>query len=488
MSLYECILKKGFECDLGQVALMCDREEFTYLEFVEIVDSLAMQLEEAGIKRCAKVMIVVEDPLDFIFLLFAISKLNAICIPIYGKTGNEKLERIVNEYGINYVIMGQSLFGNDIFFACKSYNGDKDILIYKFEEEYDYFLNEIGLILFTSGTTSTPKAIMLSVENIKSNVCGISAYLKLKKEDRILLIKNLSHSSSIVGELFVGIQNGCTVILTRKLPTTPTILKMMERESISIFFAVPTVLQGILSYKKLEKIDFSRLRIINFYGAPMSRENIIKLIKCFPMTNIIYSYGLTEASPRVTYIEKQDLLIKTNSSGKPIIDVSIKIVNSDGKMVKPYEIGEIVVNGPNVMRGYYRDDMRTLETVKDGNLHTGDIGYIDETGYLFVKGRKDNMFISAGKNIYPEEIEGVLMSYEDIQDALVRCEVRQSGISHIYAFVVMVEGKQFESREIFKYCKKQLEDYKIPHRIMEVRKLEKTPSGKIVRNQSVGKF
>ena len=179
------------------------------------------------------------------------------------------------------------------------------IIIYKYSKKIDNTIDNVELILFTSGTTSIPKAIMLSNDNIISNVLSISEYIKPSLNDKIFLIKNLSHSSSIIGELFVGIRSGCTIVMTKKLPITSTILKIMQKEKITIFFSIPTLLVGIIKYPKIGEYNFENLRIINFYGSKMSKENILKLIKIFPYSNIIYSYGLTEASPRVTYIEKK---------------------------------------------------------------------------------------------------------------------------------------------------------------------------------------
>lgn len=168
--------------------------------------------------------------------------------------------------------------------------------LYICEENIDESLDDVRLILFTSGTTSTPKAIMLTEKNIFSNIESISSYLNINSNDKILLIKNLCHSSSIIGELLVGIINGCTIVLSSKVPMTRNILWLIEENNISVFFAVPTILKGILDYSRKNKVNLEKLRIINFYGAPMNKEDISSLIKLLPSCNLIYSYGQTEAS------------------------------------------------------------------------------------------------------------------------------------------------------------------------------------------------
>lgn len=211
----------------------------------------------------------------------------------------------------------------------------------------------------------------------------------------------------------------------------------------------------------------------------MSSQDIDKLVELLPNCNLIYSYGLTEASPRVTYIMGSDLLKKAGSSGRPIKNVKIEISNKgiDNN-------GEIVVSGPNVMLGYYNDAEKTRKTIVDGKLYTGDYGYIDEDGYLYVQGRKDNMIISAGKNIYPEEIEQVLQTAEGVKEVLVRNISDDKGVEKFIAYIV-TDDIEPNMSSLFEVCKNRLENYKIPSKFVYVKELEKTPSGKIVRKQQL---
>lgn len=462
---------------LGQIA-------YTYDELIQKVDSVADDLSCMGVKKNAKVLVLIDNPLYFIFEVFAINKLDAVCIPLYAQTGVDKVSDIIQEYDINYIIMNNKNKNTQLSFESQTIDTMEGMLLFKCCEEYDDSLENIALILFTSGTTNIPKAIMLSENNIISNVEAISKYLKLNNNDIVLLIKNMSHSSSIIGELFVSFRNGCKVVLPESIPLTSNIIKILERENITVFFAVPTILLGIISNRNFEKYNLSSIRIVNFYGAAMSAENIQRIVRCLPDANIIYSYGLTEASPRVTYIEKKDIVRKCGSSGKAIDKVSFRIVNEQGETVGPNEKGEIVVSGPNVMQGYYRRDNLTKKVIKNSELYSGDIGYVDKEGYLYVTGRRDCMFIIAGKNIYPEEIEGVLTSHKDIQEALVQKYIDEKGNSHIVSTVVLSEKKELDYMGILEYCNRHLENYKIPRKIIVADSLKKTASGKIIRNQT----
>lgn len=482
MSLYEKIFEKGLKENSNKLAIVCDDLRYTYAELEELVCQTAQGLKNRGIEKGSKVILRYKNPFQFTLLMLALMKNEAIPMPVYHGISASKLKKIIVYYEVNFVIVepiNSFLEGKETeVLLCGMH-----FLIYNYSNDNDISLNEVSLILFTSGTTSTPKAIMLSEENIHSNVTAICKYLKIEREDSILLVKDLSHSSSIIGELFVGLFTGCKIVLTTKLSLSSTILKLLQNEEIGIFFAVPTLLKGIMSYKRLLQFDLSKLKIINFYGASMHENDILKLIDIFPEVNIIYSYGQTEASPRVTYIEKKDLLLHSASCGKPIENVQISIVDDNGHCKCPYETGEIVVSGPNVMVGYYRNEAKTDIVKRDGKLYTGDLGYLDESGFLYVTGRIDNMIISGGKNIYPEEIESILTSNEDILEALVIPNNKENEVSDLTAYIVMKEETVFDYNKIFYYCRENLEDYKIPQSIIVVTELQKTPSGKIKRKQ-----
>lgn len=480
MSIYTRIFEEGLRKNPDGYAFVCEDDTYTYRQVEEKIRGIADFFREKGIKKNSKVILRIKNPLSFTFSILALTYLEAIPVPIYHGFGEEKMKFMCDKYDINFVLTDRE--------SSIGINGNlvEGIgILYRVSNETDASLEGVVLILSTSGTTSLPKAIMLTETNICSNVEGISEYLKLRVEDHILLIKDMSHSSSIVGELFVGLFNGCEIVLNTKLLRVVTMLSLLEKHQISVFFAVPTLLKELMVSEKRENYDLSKLRIINFYGASMNPKDIDSLITIFPKANIIYSYGQTEASPRVTYIEKDMLVTHRGACGKPIRDVKVTICDEAGNECKPNEQGEIVVEGPNVMRGYYRDEERTKKVLKEGKLYTGDIAFLDEDGFLHVAGRKDNMFTRGGKNIYPEEIENVLISHPDILEALVEHVNKSDEVVDIIAYIVRKDGSDEEVLNLWDYCKLKLEDYKIPKQIHVVAQLEKTPSGKIKRKQFV---
>ncbi len=479
MYIYDVFLKSKNKHS-NKPALICDNELYSYDDLNQLAIELGNQMISKNISIGSKVGIIIDDPMKFIVTLLAVNYINAVAIPIYSKTGHGKIMQLVNIFQINYIISDVSITIMEKEIGNKKVISTLNVYEFPFATDNDALI-DVELILFSSGTTNMPKAIMLTQMNIQINLEGISAYLNLIEQDKILLIKSLVHASSLIGELLVSFFNGCTGYLTRKIPTSAVIIDLIKRNEITIFFVVPTILHGLINYFSRKPFKFSSLRAINFYGEKMSKDSIITLTEIFDGVNIIYSYGLTEASPRVTYIEGKDLLLKSPSSGKPINNVSVMISTPTAK----YEvgtIGEILVKGPNIMKGYYNNAELTRQVLKEDMLFTGDLGYLDEDGYLYVTGRKDNMIIISGKNIFPEEIEEVLLNYKNICEALVKGEYNVSATSlEINAYIVLNNTENIDKIALYQYLKSNLENYKVPKNVLVVDKLEKTVTGKIIR-------
>lgn len=469
-------LRKAVQQFPEKIAIKYKDVELSYSELDDVIKKIADECF-ADIERC-NIGIVVNSPMLFTMSLMAVSYLGCVAVPIYAHTGKEKIKELVKQFSLEYVIFEK---GYDVLNCEESTTVLSDLIIHKeVSVGKNHSDKNCEIILLTSGTTGAPKGIMLSRDNIKSNVEAIGDYLRLTLNDKIFMVKNMNHSSSIIGELLVGLDNMCTIVFNSKVLTASSMVNSICDNNITVFFAVPTILREIiLKHKQLNLEKIGHLRIINFYGAPMSSQDIDKLVELLPNCNLIYSYGLTEASPRVTYIMGSDLLKKAGSSGRSIKNVKIEISNKgiDNN-------GEIVVSGPNVMLGYYNDAEKTRKTIVDGKLYTGDYGYIDEDGYLYVQGRKDNMIISAGKNIYPEEIEQVLQTAEGVKEVLVRNISDDKGVEKFIAYIV-TDDIEPNMSSLFEVCKNRLENYKIPSKFVYVKELEKTPSGKIVRKQQL---
>lgn len=237
MYIYDVFLKTKEKLP-DKTVLVCDNETYSYIELNHLIVELGNKLISYNIMSCSKVGIIIDEPVKFIITLLAVNYANAVAIPIYSKTGSNKIKQLVDNFQINYLISDVQVefLGNDTFENV--FLNDLNIYEFCFTNDKNT-LNDVELILFSSGTTNMPKAIMLTQNSIQANFDGISDYLDITERDRILLIKNLVHASSLIGELFLSFFNGCTVYLTRKIPTPAVIISLLRKYEITIFLLYP---------------------------------------------------------------------------------------------------------------------------------------------------------------------------------------------------------------------------------------------------------
>lgn len=457
--------------------LFFNDDKLSYNSFFRNCKRVSSQLRNVGISKGEKVAISIKNPIDYFGLLLGLNYMESIVIPIYPEMGKEKIKVVIEKYEIQYLISdwvyeGIEISEVDIFYPIK-------YRVYGFEWESDPTCEDVALILFTSGTTNIPKAIMLTDKNLIANIDSISQYLNIDYNDKMLLVKSIYHSSTIVGEFLVGIYNICNIYLTSHIVMPKTIFKLIEKNRITVFFAVPTILGDMAKEGINNKYNLRSLKIINFYGAKMESDKLKLLLSELPQVDFIYSYGQTEASPRVTYIRGKDLQKRPSSSGKSIANVKVRICDEEDNEVCCGQVGEIVIDGPNVMKGYYKNSELTKHTLRNGKLHSGDLGFLDAENYLFVVGRKDNMITSAGKNIYLEEIDDVVLKYPGVREACASIYSYVNGIAKIHVNVIAEDNVNVN--ELYSFLKDRLEDYKLPQKVFLVDHLNKTISGKIIR-------
>lgn len=465
----------------SKVAIKDNNGSISYEQLQEEINRCANCMKKSGIQKNDKIGLMIKTHRQFITLFLAGILADAAIVPIYTNIGKEKIDRIVEELNINYIISEKQIDGNtsepflcmqDELYLTKEISAKRKV---------DDIDDDIILIMMTSGTTNKAKGVMLSTTNISSNIKSICDYINFRDDDNVLIVKNTNHISTIVGEMLLALYTGVISVYNSNVIGINNLSNIINKNKVTIFFAVPFLLEKLLE----QEVQVGQsLRLVNFYGAKMNTKNVQKLIEKYPKVNFIYSYGQTEASPRITYIERDDLMKYIGSSGKAVSGVSIMIQDKEGNVLEQNQTGEIVVSGLNIMRGYYNNPEMTKKVIVDGNLHTGDLGYINEDGYLYVVGRQDNMIIINGKNIHPEEIEMIVAGYEGVVEVLV--EEKQYGRTRgLVCYVVKKNDTEIDVKDLLRYVRDRVEDYKIPREVIFVEQLEKTTSGKVKRNRTV---
>lgn len=477
--------------DKDKTALTCNDKKITYGQWLEQSQKVSKILTEEGKYISQNVGVFLPNSIHYAIAYFGILLSQKTIIPVYIKSVQAELESITQYCGIN-------------FFVTDSKNCDKvqaaieknkyEATIYCIDTETSISVSgsivpekaengsDVAIMLHTSGTTSDPKRVMLTHEGLLSNVRSNISSLELTSEDKVLIWIPMMFGYCNTAQFLTHLYLGASMVIMNEIFLPKRFFQVVEQEKITNFTCVPTNLMIILNYKYYERYDISSLRYICFGGGKMPEEHLKMIQERFPDVGFVQTYGQTEASPRVTALLPQDSFRKLGSVGKPIPNVKVRIVDDNGNDVSTGQIGEIIVSGKNVMKGYYKREEITRETIVDGWLHTGDLGYFDEENYIYLAGRRKNMIISGGLNIYPEEIEEIISEYDNVKDVYVYGEPDvKMGELPVAKIVIESKDQEVDLESLKAHCAKKLADYKVPKKIIVVEELKKTYNGKIRR-------
>jgi acyl-CoA synthetase (AMP-forming)/AMP-acid ligase II len=314
-------------------------------------------------------------------------------------------------------------------------------------------------------------------------------------EERNLLTVPLYHVAGIQAML-AAVYGGRTLVLMRQFEVNEW-MKTVQDERATRVMLVPTMLKNVIDNPDFEKYNLKSLQVITYGAAPMPFEVITKAMKLLPWVRFINAFGQTETASTITTLGPEDHIIGgteeekkkklkrlESSIGKPLPDVEVKILGENGEMLPPYEVGNIVTRGSRIMTGYWQDDQKTAEAfTSDGWLKTGDKGWLDEDGYIYLAGRGDDMIIRGGENISPEEIENVLYLHPKVDEVAVIGIPDPEWGQVPRAIIVPKEGDSVTADEIMEYCRTNLASFKRPRSVVFIDELPRNPMGKILKNK-----
>lgn len=348
--------------------------------------------------------------------------------------------------------------------------------------ELEISQDTVALIIYTSGTTGKPKGVLLTHRNVQSMIHGVIKSLHLDENDRSYLILPLFHVNSIHFTLSAPIFLGASVVLTNRFHPNE-FLQNVEQFRPTYTVGVPTVykLLSDLSPEEIGKYDLSSLKFGLCGGAPLTESEFHRFQKHYPF-QFLEAWGLSEASACSTSNPLHGTK-KIGSIGIPLPGQQVKVVDMEGKEVPPGERGELIVKGDTVMAGYLNNPEATDEAIRNGWLYTGDIGYQDEDGYFYIVGRKKDIIIRGGINIYPKQIEEVLYEISSIKEAAVVGIPDEKYGEEVVAYVSVHENDHLTEEAVINYCKEKIANYKCPVRIHFLDTLPKNSIGKIVKHE-----
>ena len=342
---------------------------------------------------------------------------------------------------------------------------------------------DTAVILYTSGTTGQPKGAELTHSNMVHNALLASRLFGLHPHDVHLVVLPLFHSFGQTVQMNAGFATGATLVLLPRFDAAKA-LEAIQAEHVTFFAGVPTMYHALLNCEDNDRFDLARMRIAVSGGAALPAELLRRFEERFGVP-ILEGYGLSETSPVATF-NRTDRPRRPGSIGLPAWGVQVKIVRDDGSIADPDERGEIVIRGHNVMKGYFRRPDATAAAIdRDGWFRTGDIGTRDADGYLYVVDRKKDMIIRGGFNVYPRELEEVLLTHPEVSLVAVVGVPHPSHGEEVKAFVVRTPGAAVTETELIAWCRQAMAAYKYP-RIVEFRdSLPMTATGKILKRELV---
>jgi len=346
--------------------------------------------------------------------------------------------------------------------------------------------------MYTAGTTGFPKGVMLSHNSFSIYVLENVTPADPVTEEKNILTVPLYHVAGIQA-MMAAIYGGRTLVMERQFDPAEW-MTLVQDEKVGRAMMVPTMLKQLMDHADFSKYDLSSMRVVTYGAAPMPLPVIRKAMEVFPGVSFINAFGQTETASTITTLgpedhviegteeEKEKKLRRLSSIGRPTSDVEMKTIDDEGNDLPVGEVGEIVARGPRVMSGYWKEDDKTAKTIdKDGWVHTGDMGYMDEEGYFFLAGRTTDMIIRGGENISPEEVEVVLHEHSKIEEAAVIGVPDDEWGEVPMCVVVLKEGEAATEEDIIEHCRAALASYKRPRSVAFTDELPRNQMGKVLK-------
>ncbi len=489
-------------------AIVFDDKRITFGELADRVNRLANGLAELGVGAGDRVAAMQVNCNEHIEAYFASAKLDAIFVPINFRARSEELSFMLNDSGVKAIILGQRY--QDMLRQVKpelttlehqiTLEAPADDFVF-----YDDLIanssaddrfpsadgEDVTIVMFTAGTTGTPKGVMLSHNSFSSYILANVEPVDMESDEKNILTVPLHHIAGVQA-VMAAIYGGRTLVLQRQFDEEGW-MKLVQDEKVNRAMMVPTMLKRLMDQPSFGSYDLSSLQVITYGAAPMPLEVIKKAIVEFPNTRFINAFGQTETASTITMLppdaheiregdpDYDQKLKRLGSIGKPLPDVEVRIVDEDGNDVPLGENGEIVARGERLMKGYWNREEATRETLRGGWLYTGDLGYSDDEGFIFLSGRAKDFLKRGGEMIAPEEVEQIIMSHPAVDEAAIIGVPDVEWGERVRAIVVIKPGQELTAADVIEHCRPRMAGFKRPEDVIFIDELPRNPMGKVLK-------
>ncbi|WP_249870745.1 class I adenylate-forming enzyme family protein [Oceanobacillus saliphilus] len=466
-------------------------EAWTYAEFFKKAKNIAAYFQAKGYKKGDIIALYSLNSDHFLACYYGIQLGGFSVMPVNTKLAAPEVEYIFNHSEARGLIYDIRL---DDTFQQISYEFEDVVTIGAsegLEQIYAYDTlefqpikieaEEVAAVMYTSGTTGKPKGVMLTHSNLKYTAKIWSESMNLKEYDRMHVSTPLFHCAASHVFVVPVTYMGGSIAIEEAFSPSKTLQSLQDTKA-TIFFGVPAMYSIILNLPNINTLDLPNLRLFGYGAAPMPYELVKKLKETFPNVGVQNLYGQTENSPAATSLKDHLALKKIGSVGAPLPYTEVKVVDEFGEELPIGEVGEIVVKGPQVMKGYLKNKDATERTIIDGWLYSGDLGRFDKDDLLYIVDRKKDMINRGGENVYPVEVEEVLYQIPEILEAAVVGILDEVYGEVPKAFIVIKEGMQITAQDVITYCEKNMAKYKVPYEIELLDELPRNASGKVLKH------
>ena len=482
-----------------KVGFIFEDKAYTYRQVLTMTLEVANHLRQNGIRPGDKVCTMFYNSIEQVCSYFSTMLLGAVNVPINFRSVGPEITYVADNSDAKAIVYGEEFsdvinevrdglanvkFSMVLNLADKGKRSEFAPLTKESAEailKINPQISEEAFILYTSGTTGKPKGAVLTHNNMLWNQTRLISHPYLRRDEVMINPLPFFHSASVGRFLSVMVVGG-TIISWKKFDAA-RIMAAIEKYRTTFIIMVPAMARMAFELQNVDRMDLSSVRYLLLTAATVPVPLKKQALGFFRNAQILDGYGLTENSSAVTMMSGNDVFERPASVGLPDCFTEVRIVDDEFKEVAANVVGQIAVRGPNIMKGYYKNPEATAEAIRDGWLMTGDLGRKDEDGYLYVVGRKKDMIISGGENVYPAEVESILDSHPKIQESAV------IGIPHskwgetVMAFLVLKPGEKITEAEVEEFCRGKLARYKRPTIVRITDALVKNASGKILKQE-----
>jgi len=480
--------------------MVIEDREFSFLELTEMAGKVAAAFVEAGMREGDRVLVLLRNGPEYAAVFFAIVAAGGVAVPLNPTNTNESVRYIAGHCQARFAVVNEQSYpllaewwrGAPIILDAPARPGAvslTEILSSGMHsplnvESQRNEEKEPVLLLYTSGTTGTPKGVMLSRENLVANTDSILEYLRLEPSDRTLAILPFYYSygnSLLLTHVFAG----ATLVVENGFAYTNKALSVMRERRVTGFSGVPSHYAMLIGRSRFLETDWPHLRYMTCAGGPLPMAHIQKIRRALPGVRLHVMYGQTEGAARLSSLDPEHVESKLGSIGRGIPGVELRVVGKDGRDVEPGEVGEIVARGKNIMIGYLGDPEGTADVLRDGWLHTGDLATVDNDRFIFIRGREKEIIKSGGYRIGPQQIEDVLLQHPWVQECGVVGVPDELLGEQVIAFAVFRPEADpgIAEKDLLVFLRERLPAFMVPARIVPVDLLPKTETGKVKRQK-----